>query len=98
MKQLYFCEEIDDEFAFHLAIKDMARYERLEEITLTKAIPSKSNEYFHCRKYHEVGEKSQSNCGRFCDGYTPKNGKAGMCRHQTKCYEPTGEPITIKIK
>jgi hypothetical protein len=99
MKQLYFCNDFDDEGCYPLAnLKSRASLMGLRQITVTKAIPINDKDIFFCEALDFAGLKSESDCGKFCNSYSPKNGKSGMCRHQAKCYEPTGEPITIKIK
>jgi hypothetical protein len=99
MTQLYFCRNFDSETAYDLAtLKGRAKRLYMNQITVTKAVPDPFKDHFYCKEFDYVGVKSDGECGKICDGYTPKNGKSGMCRHQAKCYEPTGEPITIKIK
>ena len=58
-----------------------------------EAIPSPMPGFFFCREYEHIGENGS--CGHQCDGYTPKNGKSGLCKYRSnKMYEP-GEKVTI---
>lgn len=99
MKQLYFCKEFNEAFAYDMdTLKDMAKHEALNQITVTKAIPDPCKDHFYCKEFGFVALKSQGECGKICEGYTPKNGKSGMCKFQGKCYEPIGESITVKIQ
>jgi hypothetical protein len=99
MTQLYFCKDFDNERCYQMStFKSHAKGMYMTEITVTKAIPINDKDIFYCQALDFAGLKSESECGKSCNSYTPNNGKSGMCRHQLRCYEPTGEPITIKIK
>jgi len=44
---------------------------------------------FFCKHFWQVGEKKH--CGWWCNGYAPRNGKGGICKHWGHTYEPTRE-------
>jgi len=79
------------------AVKAEMKERGLIEAVLTEAKLMKANgEYLFCL---DVSDWSESgNCGRICDGYAPRNGKNGICKHYRQGYEPTGITRTIKIK
>jgi hypothetical protein len=53
---------------------------------------------FFCRHYQSVGLKSEGGCGKFCEGYEPRNGKWGMCLHQRPTYEPSDETLIVRVE
>lgn len=73
----------------------------MDEIALIEATPDKDKDHFYCREFGYIcGSTSDDDnpCGRHCEGYDPKNGKSGCCRHRTHCYETTDKEITLKRK
>ncbi len=64
------------------------------EVTLAKRTPNQ--DYMYCRLYQEVGEKG--NCGKFCNGYKPRNGKSGACVSLGSLYEPTDQVFTVTLR
>ena len=91
----YFSEE---ERCYSLKhIKEMMEEDNILEMDVFEAEIDYSGGHFYCREFGEVGEVGES-CGKFCDKYSPRNGKNGRCRHSTNCYMPTDKIKHIKIK
>lgn len=65
------------------------------EIELYEAVPGKESGFFWCRDVGLPGE--DGDCGKLCDGYAPKNGKTGMCRHRSNKFYLIGKKVVIKI-
>ena len=76
--------------------KDYMIENGLKEIQVYPAKAEYHVDYFWCSKYDEVGEVGES-C-QFCGGYTPRNGKNGICKHYRPCRHPKDEPIILKLK
>lgn len=97
MKQkLYFTGE-DDEMCFTLRYHlDNARLDGLTEIEFLEAIPDKDKSYFWCREYDEVTMAEDYPCGKTCDGYAPRNGKSGICKHKSHCHT-WGEKLKFQV-
>jgi hypothetical protein len=53
--------------------------------------------YFFCKHFGEVGDKSESLCGKFCKGYQARNGKSGACKHYGFTYEQTDKCYNLKL-
>lgn len=53
--------------------------------------------YFFCKNFEECGDKSEGGCGKLCDGYKPRNGKSGVCKHYGYTYEQTDRCFTLKL-
>lgn len=96
--KLYFPDDDHTECApLERYIAAMKEFE-IEEIVLYPAKRDLSGPGFFCQKYNEVGERGKdSGCGKLCDGYAPRNGKNGICKHWRHCYEAIDEPITVKL-
>jgi hypothetical protein len=97
MKPLYFASKFDEmcyEKEYFLAKME---HEGLDEMELFPALKYKEPGAFWCRHYEASGESGVDGCGKFCPGYTPRNGKSGCCVHySTAFYEPAKEPIVLK--
>ena len=52
---------------------------------------------FFCKHFGECGYKSEGGCGKRCDGYKPRNGKSGVCKHYGYTYEQTDRCFTLKL-
>lgn len=63
-------------------------------IELFEAVPTKFDGMMYCKKFESVGE--DGNCGRICDGYEPRNGRSGMCKHRSNTMYECGEKVTFK--
>lgn len=95
--KLYF-SELDDERCYTLnQIKTDMEYEQIGELEVTEAKRVTGESYFYCTKFHDVGEVGQD-CGKNCEGYSPRNHKNGRCRYSGYCYEPTDKKRIIRIK
>lgn len=66
-----------------------------KEMTLFLAEPVNSADFFFCRNYGMTGEKGS--CGRMCEGYQPRNGKSGVCKHFGRMYENTGKEFKVEV-
>jgi hypothetical protein len=89
MTKYYFRTPDDDlcyKLSYHLSY---AKEEGLKEIELYEAIKEDVPGYFFCRDVDAPAE--DGDCGKKCDGYTPKNGKSGMCRHRMNKFYAIGE-------
>ena len=88
----FYFETADSELCYTLAyFKEYG----LPEMELYEAIPSRVSGEGWCNEYECILEKGD--CGRFCDSYSPKNGKSGMCRHKSNKMFEHGEKVTIKF-
>lgn len=78
--------------------RDMMRDDGLATLTVYRAKPVPTKDFFWCRHHREVGESGIGTCGRVCNAYAPRNGKNGRCKHHEHCYEPNmDEPYTIIV-
>ena len=78
MKKYYFRD--DDELCYTIeGHKDIMRFNEEKEIEVFEAKIDRGLGYFYCHEYGEVGESGES-CGKQCDGYSPRNGKSGICK------------------
>lgn len=71
-----------------------AKENNLQELTLFEAVKEKVQGFFYCKELESAGE--EGSCGKICEGYAPKNGKSGMCKHKTNFHTP-GKKIIIKM-
>lgn len=95
MSKKYFINE-DDERCYTLSsIRELV--DEVTEVVVIEAEPEYDTEHFFCSHFDEVGMKDES-CGTNCEGYSPRNGKSGRCRHSNNCYIPTDKTKTIKFK
>lgn len=79
----YYFETEESEKAYTLDYF-LARLQR--PFTLFESIPAKVEGFFYCKWSEEVGKEGY--CGRMCEGYDPRNGKSGICKHKGGLYEP----------
>lgn len=94
-KQFYFYNKWDE----MCHTKDVI-IETMEENGVTskevyRADRCRDGDMFFCKLAGAIGDKGT--CGKLCDYYKPRNGKAGICIHNRYTYE-LGEIVTIKIK
>ena len=71
-----------------------------EDITEMQVYPAKmmiGEPFAFCSEFGESIETRTGDCGKFCDKYSPRNGKNGRCRFSYNCYEPADEPIILKL-
>lgn len=98
MSKLYFAPEIDELNCYKLSdIKDMAKFEGLNEIEIIEAERDTGQGYFFCKHFAEVGEVGEG-CGKMCEAYKPRNGKSGRCLHSGYCYSYTDVKTKVKVK
>lgn len=97
MTKLYF-QENDDGRCHPLSyFKWLLKYEDLDELTIYEAQRQDVVGFFWCKGYQTDMDKSESECGKGCEKYSPRNGKSGCCRHYSlKFYEPSGKTQTIR--
>jgi len=96
-KKLYFeGEEAEGCYSENYFI-DKMKEEGLTEIKVFRAVIEKDTDHFWCAEFQEIGLKSDGNCGRDCEKYSPRNGKNGRCRFSKNCYMH-GEEVTLKLK
>jgi len=85
MKKYY--SEHNDEYCYPLDY-----FEKGKIVFEAKII--RNVDMFYCTLVYEVGEKGS--CGKSCEGYEPRNGKSGICKHNFPVYEKTGKKIIVK--
>lgn len=94
-KYYFYAEELDAEMCHGIEYwQDVADFEE-RPIELYEAKPEYGTDYFYCSNYYFVGIKSDSDCGKLCEGYNPRNGKSGRCKHSNSCYTATDKKITV---
>jgi hypothetical protein len=98
-KKLYFAPSIDDERCYTLdSIVDQMKSYSLSETEIKSAVKDSSlSGYFYCKHYGSVGESIEGACGKHCDGYSPRNGKSGNCRHKGSCYSQSDDTFLLKL-
>lgn len=69
----------------------------ITEMKLFLAERETKSPYFFCKHFGECGDKSECTCGKICDGYKPKNGKSGVCKHYGYTYEQTDRCFILKL-
>jgi hypothetical protein len=69
----------------------------ISEINLYLAKRETNAPFFFCKHFGEVGEKSEGGCGKLCNGYDPRNGNSGVCKHYGYTYEQTDRCFTLKL-
>ena len=57
-----------------------------EEFHLTDAAREYGNGFFYCAELNEFGESGNSDCGKSCWEYKPRNGKSGRCIHSQPTF------------
>ena len=96
MSKMYFKDK-NDELCFNKkAILGDMEDECLSELTVYIAERMVGSDYFYCREFEAVGEKSEGGCGAMCKKYKPRNGKSGICVHSGYVYECTDKVEVIK--
>lgn len=96
-KTKYYYDDPNSEICYTLNyFIENAKEKNLNEIELYEAIPFKDTFYMFCRSVNLVGEKE--GCGKFCEFYSPRNKKSGICKHRSNILYEVGEKVTIKIK
>jgi hypothetical protein len=98
MSKLYFQDQ-HSEWCMSLKwIKNDMIDDGIAEQTVIVAQKCSDPDPFYCGHYGAVGLKSEGGCGRICEGYQPRNGKRGMCKHQRPTYEPSDETLIVRVK
>lgn len=76
---------------------DKMREEGLTEIDVFEAERETGTDYFWCREHGTAFEKGHDTCGvNNCESYEPRNGKSGICKHNSYCYTPV-KKVTLKL-
>lgn len=73
--------------------KELMKETGEDKMELWLGVMEVGEDHFYCSHYGEVGLKSESDCGKECEGYTPCNGKSGRCRHSKNTYFPADKYI-----
>ena len=69
----------------------------IKEMSVYVAKKIKVSGFFWCNEIEFVGSKIDSDCGKFCKNYDPRNGKSGCCKHYTTTlYECSDKVVTLK--
>jgi hypothetical protein len=77
--------------------QDYMKKNGLTEIEVYPAKRQYGSDFFYCKKVFEVCEKGQNTC-RECEDYQPLNGVKGVCKYNKPVYEPSDNPIILKLK
>lgn len=94
-QKLYFRSE-DDEYCYSLDYHlEIAKQDGLTEVELFEAIPDRDHGW--CGLFGGVLITGESECGKVCDGYDPRNGKSGICKNKTHCHT-WGDKINFKVQ
>ena len=94
-----FINPFDDEMVSEIhEIEDDMRDAGIDEIKIERAVKDIGGPGFWCHKYHDIYMRNEGTCGRFCNGYKPRNGISGICKHWGHTFVGTGEMITYSIK
>lgn len=93
----WFFFRYDDELCYRLDSHiDFMKAEGLFELELYLAKRETAVPYFFCKHVEAVGLKEESDCGRGCQAYEPRNKKAGVCRHYGYTYERTSKQFVLR--
>ena len=76
---------------------DYMLFNGINEMDLWLAERETNAPYFFCKRFGECGDKSEGGCGTRCEGYKPRNGKSGVCKHYGYTYEQTDRCFTLKL-
>jgi hypothetical protein len=58
----------------------------LKVVLLVEAIREYHTDYFWCSEFRDVYLKDDSDCGKICESYKPRNGKNGRCKFSENCF------------
>lgn len=96
MAKIYFQEDGEHGrlISWHL---DYMRENGIPEMKVYEGEPEYDTDHFYCKEYFEVGLKSEGSCGKICEGYAPRNGKSGRCKHSTHCYDITDRVKVLRL-
>ena len=88
-RKLYFSEIEDFAYDINSLISKMIDL-KIEETKVWEAEIEIDGDYFFCKVFGEIGEKSEAenSCGKSCKNYSPRNGKSGHCKNKRQLYEP----------
>lgn len=96
-KRYFFINNDDEENCYNL--NWILNYMADNHISILKVFLAKretDSGYFFCKKYQQSGTKEESNCGKSCPMYDPRNGKSGICKHSGYVYEFTNQEFELK--
>ena len=93
---LYFTELNEETACTKAAIIAGMKDAGLESMVVSKAVRSIHEGFFYCSLYQLPTITDDDVCGKQCEGYQPRNGKSGICRHWRHCYEP-GDEYTLNV-
>lgn len=69
----------------------------ITEMNLWLAERETNVSYFFCKYFEACGDKSEVGCGKHCEGYKPRNGKSGVCKHYGYTFERTDRCFILKL-
>ena len=96
MATFYFnADETDPEMCYPLSYWQNYAKEHETPVHLVEAVIVTGSDFFFCKAYFEAGLKSESECGKDCEGYEPRNGRNGRCKHSAHCYEQGEKRINL---
>ena len=96
MRKLYLCESLSDYVLTMADVHDLMGENDIESIQVHEAVPMSMKSFFHCGWVDEPTENEGDTCGRICDGYTPRNGKSGICKHKRRTYRE-GKKVFVEL-
>lgn len=74
----FFMQETEPEYCYNLSyfIEKLTEFANSEgKLILVEAKISHERDIFFCSEFGEPGSTSESECGKSCDSYDPRNGK-----------------------
>ena len=94
----YYFENKDSELCYMIDyFKEELKERGLTEISVYPAKIMIGSDFYYCQELGVSGEKGDSECGKWCEYYEPRNKKSGRCRHSAHPYEASNESIIIKL-
>ena len=97
IKNRFFFQD-DDCYCYTLQYHiNFMKKNNLTEMDLWLAEREANVDYFYCKFFQECGIKSESNCGKLCSAYKPRNKKSGICKYFGYSYKKTKKCFTLKL-
>ena len=96
MPKYYFISDYDETCYTAKGVLEYMEENGLTELTVNIAEIEKVEGYFYCLDIMDMGEKGD--CGKYCSGYSPRNGKSGICKWHRNFHEPTDKTRLFKLK
>lgn len=98
MSKYYFRDDEDEHCYTQDQILDYMKRNEISEMIIYEAKLETKSDFFFCKHFQEVGEKSENDCGKKCLEYKPRNGKFGICKNTGGIYIGTQKTLTLKLE